>query len=229
VWCLNNVVKKYVYDFDLYTSSACPALQRGRDEAGAKSSYKVVMLLMGGLHERGHVVVTDNYFTSMKLLVDLAALGTYRASTVVRNRVGLPKALSQKQLFSEEPHGTIAWRMHSSRKVSSVVWVDKRPMLLLSSFYTPLPWLGDDWPTVPHWVNGEERNIVTSPVHKGYTTFMRGVDVADQMRVAYSAQVKSQKWWHKIFLFPPGYLCSKLIHLVQVNMRTSRSSNSGPL
>lgn len=30
---------------------------------------------------------------------------------------------------------------------------------------------------------------------------MRGVDVADQMRGAYTSQVRSHKWWHRLFYF----------------------------
>jgi len=159
------------------------------------------MNLMRGLHGRGHVVVTDNYFTSVKLTVDLAALGTYATGTVMSNRVGLPKALSQRKIFAAEPQGTVAWRMHASRRISCVVWVDRKHVLLLSSFHTPLPPPGEDWPTVPRRRGGEEKQVVTSPVLKGYIEFMRGVDVHDQMRGAYTSQVRSPKWWHRVFFF----------------------------
>jgi hypothetical protein len=32
-----------------------------------------------------------------------------------------------------------------------------------------------------------------------YTTFMKGVDVADQLRASDSSQSRSHKWWHRIF------------------------------
>ena len=31
------------------------------------------------------------------------------------------------------------------------------------------------------------------------TTYMRRVDVADQLRSSYTAQTRSDKWWYKIF------------------------------
>lgn len=43
--------------------------------------------------------------------------------------------------------------------------------------------------------------LSTSPIHLEYTTYMRGVDVADQLRGEYSCQVRSHKWWHRIFFF----------------------------
>ena len=30
---------------------------------------------------------------------------------------------------------------------------------------------------------------------------MRGVDVSDQLRGEYSCQVRSHKWWHRLFFF----------------------------
>jgi hypothetical protein len=53
--------------------------------------------------------------------------------------------------------------------------------------------------TVPRR-NGAVREVVpTSPVLLEYTTFMRGVDVADQLRASYSSQSRSHKWWHRVF------------------------------
>jgi hypothetical protein len=42
---------------------------------------------------------------------------------------------------------------------------------------------------------------MTSPMHLEYTTHMRGVDVADQLRASYSTQNCTHKWWHQIFFF----------------------------
>lgn len=179
VWALADAQKKYVYDFDVYTGSKERAVLACCGSGGAKSGYKVVILLMAGLHGRGHIVVIDNYFTTVKLTIDLVAFGTYAMGSVQWNRVRLPKALSSKQRFAEQPQGTIQWLMHVSRKICSVVWVDRQLVLLLSSFWTPVPHPGDDWPTVPRWIRSVEKHVVTSPVHKGYTKFMCGVDVAD--------------------------------------------------
>ena len=38
-------------------------------------------------------------------------------------------------------------------------------------------------------------------MHYQYITSMRGVDVADQLRGDYSYQVRTQKWWHRLFFF----------------------------
>lgn len=56
--------------------------------------YEVVMGLIDALHGHGHVVVTDNFFTSSKLLVDLYDMGTYGTGMVQPNRIGLPSLLT---------------------------------------------------------------------------------------------------------------------------------------
>jgi hypothetical protein len=48
--------------------------------------------------------------------------------------------------------------------------------------------------------NGAVKDMVpTSPMLVEYTTFMRGVDVADQIQASYSSQSCSHKWWYRIF------------------------------
>jgi hypothetical protein len=36
-------------------------------------------------------------------------------------------------------------------------------------------------------------------MHLKYTTHMRGVDVADQLRASYDTQNRTQKWGYRVF------------------------------
>jgi len=63
-----------------------------------------------------------------------------------------------------------------------VAFIDRKTMLLLSTYYTPIPGPNTLWPTVPRRMDGELKDLPTSPIHKAYTKFMREVDVADQLR-----------------------------------------------
>jgi len=96
IWSLASTQKQYVYDFNMYTSSMKCIVHTTNKERGAKIGYEVVMLLMHGLHGRGHVLVTNCYFTSMKLTINLATLETYAIGIVMSNHVGLPKSLAQR-------------------------------------------------------------------------------------------------------------------------------------
>jgi hypothetical protein len=53
-------------------------------------------------------------------------------------------------------------------------------------------------------------DIMTSPIHLEYTTHMRGVDVADQLRASYNMQNRTHKWQHRIFFI--------LLDMTVVNM-----------
>jgi hypothetical protein len=76
-----------------------------------------------------------------------------------------------------------------------IMWKDKRPVLLISTHTRPIqaPY-ENPVVTVPRRQGATRVNIQTSPVLLEYTTDMRGVDVADQLRASYSAQVRSHKW-----------------------------------
>lgn len=52
---------------------------------------------------------------------------------------------------------------------------------------------------MPKRVNEAKIKILSSLVYVKYTTYMRGVDVANHLQGEYSCQVQSHKWWHRIF------------------------------
>jgi hypothetical protein len=109
---------------------------------------------------------------------------------------------------SEQGH--LEWAMHDGRDMSCVMWKDKCPVLLISNHAMPIGFPCVPRDEVPRW-NGATRDFIpTSPVLREYTTYMRGVDVADQLRASYSSQIRSHKWWHRIFWF--------LIDMTEVNM-----------
>lgn len=127
----------------------------------ARTGYEVVMDLMAGLHGRGHVTVTDNFFTSPKLLVDLLELGTFGTGTVRGNRIGLPSSLTDKKKWAKEPQGSMDWKMHCTGELCSLVWVDKKAVLFLSTHAPPLS------PSVPltvaRYSRGRVEQVPTYP------------------------------------------------------------------
>ena len=122
-------------------------------------------------------------------------IGTVRA-----NRVGIPSALVDTRWWCRADQGHLEWAMHSSWGMSSVMWKDKCLVLLLSThaLAVGLPSLFLP-PKVPRRSGAMYHNIPTFPLLVEYTTYMCGVDVADQLRSSYTIQTKSHKWWHKIF------------------------------
>jgi hypothetical protein len=114
--------------------------------------------------------------------------GIYATGTVRSNPIGLPSHLKNTRTWKKCDQGHIEWAMHDSRGLSCVMWKDKCPVLLISTHANPI-----GFPCVPRdevpCRNGPVREkIPTSPMLLEYTTYMRGVDVADQLRASYSSQ-----------------------------------------
>lgn len=164
-------------------------------------AHNVVMDLVQGLEGKGHVLVMDNFFSSIGLFTKLAAIHIYATGTIRCNRVGLPLELKTLKDWKNSPQGTLHWKMHKSRGISCVLWKDKRLVLLISTHALPIDFPCVPVPTVPRRDGALRKPIPTSPIHLEYTTHMRGVDVADKLRASYTCQSRSHKWSHRIFAF----------------------------
>jgi hypothetical protein len=175
-----------------------------------RQAHEVVLRLVEGLENRNHVMVCNNFFSSVGLFMELKNVGIYATGTMRSNRVGLPLELKNTRAFSRVPQETLEWRMHESRTISCVLWKDKKPILLISTHAMPIGYPCEPVITVPRRNGPIREDIHTSPIHHEYTTHMRGVDVADQLRASYTSQTRSHKWWHRIWHF--------LLDLSEVNM-----------
>jgi hypothetical protein len=100
--------------------------------------------------------------------------------------------------------------MHDSRRISTIMWKDKCSVLLISTHAMPIGYPCVPRDEVPRHNGAVWEFMGTSPMLHEYTTYMRGVDVADQLRASYSSQTGSHKWWYRIFWF--------LIDMTEVNM-----------
>jgi hypothetical protein len=70
VWCLSDSKSKYVYDFEIYCGRNDNGANESKNVPCVEESFatNVVLNLMNGLEGRGHVVVINNYFTSVGLM-----------------------------------------------------------------------------------------------------------------------------------------------------------------
>jgi hypothetical protein len=161
----------------------------------SKLAHNVVMRMLEGLWNRSHLVVTDNFFSSIGLFKELLQKGVYAIGTVRSNRVGLPIDLKNTISYKNSVQGTTEWCMHDLRGISSVLWKDKRPVLLKSTHARSIQ-APCEKPvvTVTRRQGAIRDKIQTSPVLVEYTTHIRDVDVTDRLWVSYSAQVRSHKW-----------------------------------
>jgi hypothetical protein len=135
VWCLADSITKFVSNFQIYVGKSQDvdeeAQRACRDSTVA---HGVVVDLLDGHEKKVHVVTMDNYFTLVGLFKDLLSKGIYAIGTVCSNRVGIPSVLKNKKAYRNSPQGTLVWRMHESRSMSSLIWKDKRLFL----FFPPM-------------------------------------------------------------------------------------------
>ena len=131
-WTLANAKSKFVQKSKVYCGKE--ESLNAKDEALV--GYKVVMRLLEGLEDKGHIVTYDKFFTSPKLFWDLLLKGIGATGTTKTNRKGWPQALT---LAKEGPErGDIHWRMHTSNLLATVTWYDNKPVSLLSTTFSPI-------------------------------------------------------------------------------------------
>ena len=119
-------------------------------------------------------IFMDNFYTSVKLLQDLLAIGLHVCGTVRANRKGLPTTL-----------------------LTYSIWVDTKPVLTLSNYHSPEQ-MGF---VSQRGASGQRERVPVPAVLESYQQNMKGVDLMDKMVGYYMLHHRSKKWWRRIF-FP---------------------------
>jgi hypothetical protein len=117
----------------------------------------------------------DNFFISVGLFEELASMQIYATSTMRANRIGLLLALKNTRAFRNIPQGTLDWRMHESWRLAVFYRRIRSSSYFFLLIQSPL--------AIIAW-----ENIMTSPIHLEYTTYMQNLDVVDQLRASYNTQ-----------------------------------------
>ena len=102
LWCVACATSKFIWNFEVYCDKSGPTyggLENVRGSGDANMVEGVVPRMVEGMENKGHVVVMDNYFTSMGLLKKLLERGIYATSSVQNNCMGLPRALCNTKAF----------------------------------------------------------------------------------------------------------------------------------
>ena len=92
-------------------------------------STSVVLSLMDGFLDIGHVLYMDNFYNSVSLAKELTLRSTYICGTLRSNRIGNPKELVKQKLKK----GEYSWKR--SESVVSCKWRDKRDVLTISNMH----------------------------------------------------------------------------------------------
>ena len=143
-----------------------------------------------------HKVYFDNYFTTIRLQVELMKLGIFAVGTVRRNR--LPDlAMKDDKCLSKEGRGSMDHRVADVDGVELCVtrWYGNNTVNCLSTLYGC-----ESTDFVKRWSAKEKKNIqVKRPsVIQAYNEYMGGVDLMDMLISLYRINIRSKKYYIKI-------------------------------
>jgi hypothetical protein len=127
IWCLADAISRYVHDFNIYCGASHYSVDGGKDNVveGGQGA-EVVEKLVGKLAHQGHLVLMDNFFSSVELFQELEKKGIYATGTVRGCRIGLPAFMKNSKVYKKNPSRFFEWKIHESRKICAIMWKDKK-------------------------------------------------------------------------------------------------------
>ncbi len=183
VWACCDAITGYIYAFDIYAGAnpSVPNHPKGL-------AYGVVMNLLETLLHKGHVLYTDNFYSSPDLFADLLSGGTLASGTVRLNRHNFPPDLKEKVRMHR---GEFKFAYYN--EMTAARWYDNRDVYCLSTRFS------DSLTTVRRRVDNETKDVTCPDIISDYNKHMGGVDLADQAMCYYSMGRKTMKWWRRVF------------------------------
>lgn len=153
----------------------------------------VVLSLLHGYENKGHIVFMDNFYSSPLLYAKLESKKIGACGTVQGNRRFMPKELLQKNIKLKRGDDPVFMR---SGNIVVCAWHDVKRLTMLSTVDTDL--------TIDKQIRSKEsangyRTIEKPVAVERYNKSMGGVDRFDQMLGTYQYPHKSLKWYHTIF------------------------------
>jgi hypothetical protein len=143
---------------------------------------KVVLTLIESLLDKGHCLITDNYYTSPELFSLLINRTTDAYGTVKPSRNGLPDEMSRVKLRTGDVN---LWK---KGRLIAMKWKDKKDVYMLAS----INFRGNEQNASDTIKKQKKPSLVVE-----YNKTMGGVDRADQGMSYYSAMRRQQKKYYK--------------------------------
>lgn len=182
LWCRSDM-SGYMYEFEVY---------QGKDDSEFKRfglGGSIVQKLTKSLVNKNHIIMMDNYFSSVELYEYLKSVGIYACGTIRSNRKGLPALAADKTL----KRGDFDSRV-SDQGISYFKWKDNRSVFFLSNYH------GTEICNVQRkQKDGSIMDIPAPTIVGDYNSHMGGVDKSDMLKSLYDRDRKAKKWWHRLF------------------------------
>ncbi|KAE8960401.1 hypothetical protein PR001_g30397, partial [Phytophthora rubi] len=177
------------------------------------------------------LVVTDRFYTSVKLALELLHRRMYLTGTIQTDRSGYAKGVItskkvrtvNKRKVVVPPQGTTKLAQNKMfPQVTAAMWMDRNPVHMLSS--------GGSRQAVAvlRRIHGQMQSVLAPELVRDYHRSMGGVDVHDQLRMQrYSVQLcyKTRKYYKTLFL---GLLDMALVNAFIVYRYNKKVNNKRP-
>jgi hypothetical protein len=152
---------------------------------------KHVLEVTRPIHHTKRIVNTDNFYTSVTLLMSLRDVGLFGRGTIRENSKHFPKAHMFAKKASE-PRGSYLQGVSSSGQIVAASWMDGNAVNVISSADS------SDVGEVTRSIGKDPHKFPAPKCISEYNKYMQGVDRLDQLRAKYSlADGHSMKKWHK--------------------------------
>jgi hypothetical protein len=195
LYALNDSKSGYMSNFFLYQGKA-----EVRPPNISATMWPIMKLLETGQHSNlGHIICTDNWYTSIAVLLFLASIGCAFIGTVKVNKSGLPpagifpKTGRGRKRRGEMKSMTANVSAAATRPVNAyfTAWQDNKPVHMLSSLPTFKTQVVRNVEIPGRWV----RVLFSIPtIIRLYNWYMGGTDSMDQFLSYYRPHLKAISW-----------------------------------
>jgi hypothetical protein len=175
----------------------------------AKDIPSLVLYLAQQLPSSHYIIVTDSYFTSAKAFRSLAAAGFHAVGTL-KGSSDVSKDLLWKK-HQKLPFGAAKFLRSTDRQLLVQEWKDSAVVRVMSTCHTGVAGLAASYANLPgistvtRWrkagVSYAKSTGPCPPTIKFYQKTMRGVDMADHKRAAYTCRRKTHRWYVTLLYF----------------------------
>ncbi|XP_039621622.1 activating transcription factor 7-interacting protein 1 isoform X1 [Polypterus senegalus] len=153
---------------------------------------QIVLDLLQGCDNKGHIAYMDNFYTSPDLFLELQRKGIGACGTAKASRKYMPPKLKPSNLKLTRIDKPIFVRANN---LVALVWQDVKRVICLTTVHT-----NNTCKKVIHQKGKPERRVVNKPIAiEEYSVKVSGVDRLDQMLGAYAFAHKCMKWYHAVY------------------------------
>lgn len=207
--------KGFSYKFEIYSGQ--PQLRLNNEPDLGETGNIVVRLCREVPRNHNYTIYSDNFYSSLSLFAYLKQLGIFALGTFRRDRI--PNSpFTEKKAANKEARGTTNEfiTVQDEIPVSMVSWRDNDTVMIGSTLCGVLP-----METIKRYDRKQKKFIdVQCPqIIKVYNRHMGGVDLMDAHIGRHHIQLKSRKWYFRLFYH--------MIDMAVVNAWILHSSISG--